>query len=308
MKFTELDEPGIFLLGIELLDSAGLTLYQTLERQLKPLFGDTWFAKALVRNPEDKELAPRDLSTLLVQIEIRNNQNFRLAIQKEYNAGRPLIKSDFESYRDLRITRNEWFHRTINPITTDELYDLTSTILKIFPETTQVSIKSKKINEILQKDNFSTDELLKTSGYVGAYVTQLKEIQELRKNEQELEEVMLEAHIEHETTIMDELMKEELEMGKLSKSFQHSIGDPYTGLLMPHKYTLKLDGSIIDRREKLELNKKIGDQAIEIGKSLLKNHPTGGRLRLSSDGTVVGYQDEEWIVIGFIDLKNWFKT
>jgi hypothetical protein len=102
---------------------------------------------------------------------------------------------------------------------------------------------------------------------------------------------MLEAHIEHETTIMDELMKEELEMGKLSKSFRHSIGDPYTGLLMPHKYTLKLDGSIIDRREKLELNKKIGDQAIEIGKSLLKNHPTGGRLRLSADGTVVGYQD-----------------
>jgi hypothetical protein len=307
MKFTEIDEPGLFLLGIELLDSAGLALYQTLERQLKPLFGDDWFAIALVRNPEDKELAPRDLSVLLVQIEIRNNQNFRLAIQKEYNAGKPLIKSDFESYRDLRITRNEWFHRTISPITTDELHDLTSTILQIFPDTTQVSIKSRKINEILQKEHFSPDELLQTSGYVGAYVTQLNEIQELRKQEQELEEVMLEAHIASETAIMEVLMKEEMEIKVLSESFKHSVGDPYTGSLMPHKYTLKLDGSIIDRREKLELVKIIGDKAKEIGKSLLENHPTGGRLRLSSDGTVVGYQNEEWIVIGIVDLKNWFK-
>jgi len=307
MKFTEIDEPGLFLLGIELLDSAGLALYQTLERQLRPLFGDDWFAIALVRNPEDKELAPRDLSALLVQIEIRNNQNFRLAIQKEYNAGKPLIKSDFESYRDLRITRNEWFHRTISPITTDELYDLTSIIMQIFPDNTQVSLKAKKINEILQKEKFSPDELLKTSGYVGAYVTQLNEIQDLRKQEQELEEVLFEAHIESETAIMEELMKEEMEIKEISKSFEHSVGDPYTGSLVPHKYTLKLDGSIIDRREGLELIKVIGDKAKEIGKLLLKNHPTGGRLRLSSDGTVVGYQDEEWVVIGLIDLKNWFE-
>lgn len=308
MKFTEIEAPGLFLLGIELLDSAGLDLYQTLERQLKPLFGEDWFAKSLVRNSEDKELAPRDLSVLLVQIEIRNNQNFRLAIQKEYHAGRPLIKSDFESYRDLRITRNEWFHRTISPITTDELHDLTSTILQIFPLNTQVSLKSTKINEILSRDTYTPDELLNASGFVGTYVKQLREIQEIRNQEQELEEAMLEAHIENESAIMEELIMEEMERERNSQSFKHSIGDPYTGSLLPQKYTLKLDGSIIDRREGLELRKKLGDKAIEIGKYLLDNHPTGGRLRLSSDGTVVGYQDEEWIVIGSIDLENWFET
>jgi hypothetical protein len=307
MKYTELDEPGLFLLGIELLDGAGLALYQTLEKQLKPLFGEDWFSKTLVRNPEDKELTPRDLSNLLVQIEIRNNQNFRFAIQKEFNAGKPLIKADFENYRDLRITRNEWFHRSISPITTDELRDLATTILQIFPPKTQVSIKSAKINEILGRDSYSPDELLNTSSLVGTYVTRLRDIQELRKHEQEMEEIMHEARIEYENTIMEELLMEETQTENLLRTFKHSIGDPYTGSLLPQKYTLKLDGSIIDRREGLELSKKIGQKALQVGKYLLGNHPTGGRLRLSSDGTVVGYQDEEWIVIGKIDLENWFE-
>jgi hypothetical protein len=308
MKFTEHDEPGLYLLGIELLDGSALTLFQTLERQLKPLYGDDWFAKTLVRNPEDRELAPRDLSTLLVQIEIRNNQNFRLAIQKEYNAGKPLAKSDFENYRDLRITRNEWFHRTISPLTTDELFDLCSTILQVFPMNTTVSMKSRKIKEILSKKDFTPSEVIKSSGFVGTYIAQLDEIQEMRKQEQELEEAMLEAYIENEAAIMEEILNEDLARDEFTKSFKHEVGDPFTGSLLPQKYTLKLDGTIIDRREGLELKEKLGDKAIEIGKSLLKNHPTGGRLRLSSDGTIVGYQDEEWVVIGSIDLSSWFET
>ncbi len=307
MKFTEIEVPGLYLLGIELLDRAGLDLYQTLERQLKPLFGDDWFAKTLVRNSEDRELAPRDLSVLLVQIEIRNNKNFRLAIQKEYHAGKPLIKSDFESYRDLRITRNEWFHRTISPITTDELHDLISTILQIFPRNTQVSLKSTRLKEILSKDTYTPDELLNASGFVGAYVKQLKDNQEIRKQELEQEGAIHEANFENDSPVVEEKIMEEIEQERNSQSFKHSIGDPYSGSLLPQKYTLKLDGSIIDRREGLELRKKLGDEAIEIGRYLLGNHPTGGRLRLSSDGTVVGYQNEEWVVIGSIDLENWFE-
>jgi hypothetical protein len=122
-----------------------------------------------------------------------------------------------------------------------------------------------------------------------------------------MEEIMHEARIEYENTIMEELLMEETQTENLLRTFKHSIGDPYTGSLLPQKYTLKLDGSIIDRREGLELSKKIGQKALQVGKYLLGNHPTGGRLRLSSDGTVVGYQDEEWIVIGKIDLENWFE-
>ena len=304
MKMTELDEPGLFLLGIELLDAAGKTLFETLERQLKPLFGEDWFSLSLVRNSEDRELAPRDLSVLLVQIEIRNNSNFRLALRTEYNNGKAHDKTYFENLTELRIIRNEWFHRIISPITTEELFDLCKTIIAVFPLSTLIAIKAKKLHDLLESDNYSPKDLLRTSKYVGGYVEKLDEIEEIRRQELELEETMIEAHIEDQTAIMEEIMKEEI----ADSPYTHSIGDPYTGSLLPQKYTLRLDGTIIDRREGIELKEKLGERAIEIGQSLLERHPTGGRLRLSSDGTVVGYEDEEWVVIGSIDLSNWFDV
>lgn len=308
MKITELDEPGLFLLGVELLDGAGQTLFSTLEKQLKPLFGDDWFSLTLVKNPEDRELAPRDLSVLLVQIVIRNNSNFRLALRTEYNNGRPHEKSYFDLLTELRITRNEWFHRIINPITSDELKDLCSAIIGIFPAETPIAVKATTLHELLARENFSASDLLKTSKYVGGYVTKLEELEEHRRAEQELEEIMLEAHFANETAMMDEIIQAEIEAELKYASYTPVIGDPYTGSLLPQKYTLKLDGSIIDRREGLDLREKLGEKAIEIGKTLLENHPMGGRLRLSADGTVVGYADEEWVVIGSVDLGNWFET
>lgn len=308
MKITELDEPGLFLLGIELLDAAGQTLFFTLEKQLKPLFGDDWFSLTLVKNVEDRELAPRDLSVLLVQIVIRNNSNFRLALRTDYNKGRPHEKSYFDLLTELRITRNEWFHRIINPITSDELKDLCCAIIGIFPAEAPIAVKATTLNELLARENFSASDLLKTSKYVGGYVTKLEEIEENRRAEQELEEIMLEAHIANETAMMDEIAQAEIEVELKYTSYTPVIGDSYTGSLLPQKYTLKLDGSIIDRREGLDLREKLGEKAIEIGKTLLENHPMGGRLRLSADGTVVGYADDEWVVIGSVDLGNWFDT
>ena len=180
--------------------------------------------------------------------------------------------------------------------------------MRIFPSTTPISQKSLQLNNVLKKENFSINELLKASSYVGAYVTKLDEIEESIKKEAELEEILIAAHEVYQSEIMDQIIQEELEREEQIKTFRHSVGSPYTGSLLPQKYTLKLDGSIIDRREGQELSEKLGAKALEIGKDLLKQHPTGGRLRLSADGTVVGYQDEEWVVIGTIDLQNWFDT
>jgi hypothetical protein len=308
MQISEIDEPGLFLLGVELLDAAGQTLFETLERQLKPLFGEDWFSLTIVKVSEDRELAPRDLSVLLVQIVIRNNSNFRLALRTEYNNGQPHDKNYFDLLTDLRIIRNEWFHRIINPITSYELRDLCGTIIAIFPATSAIATKASTLHVLLSKDNFTAADLLKTSQYVGGYLTKLEQIEEERRQERELEEILLDAHIENQTLMMDEMIRAEIEADRKFEVYRPTIGDPYTGSLLPQKYTLKLDGTIVDRREGIELKDKLGERALQIGKSLLDNHPTGGRLRLSADGVVVGYADEEWIVIGSIDLGNWFDT
>ena len=306
MRLTELDEPGLFLLGIELLDSAGQTLFQTLERQLKPLYGEDWFSLSLVRRPEDRELAPHDLSVLLVQIEIRNNQNFRLALRAEYNEGKPHEKAYFENLTELRIMRNEWFHRIINPITTDELSDLCATILSIFPSNTELATKAAKIRELLNQEVLSTSDLLRVSKFIGGYVARLDEIEQERRIEQEIDELMVQELINEQNAFLDELIVDEMEKELLHLAYSPKVGEPYTGSLLPQKYTLKLDGTILDRRDGNELKDKLGERAFSIGQTLLRNHPTGGRLRLSSGGVVVGYVDEEWVVIGNLDLADWF--
>jgi hypothetical protein len=306
MKLTEEDEPSLFLLGVELLDLAGQALFDALEKNLSPLFGDDWFSLTVVRTPDDRELAPRDLSVLLVQIEIRNNGNFRLALRTEYNNGKMHEKSYFDNLTDLRIIRNEWFHRVINPITTEELYDLCNTLIAVFPATTQISLTAQKIHEIIRRKNYSTADLLRTSKYIGSFISRTEELEAVEMKVQAIDGATFEVYAQEQSDMQNEIQKVYDQVIKEYQLYVPKIGDSYTGLLLPQKYSLKLDGTIIDRRAGIELSQKLGDVALTIGHSLLENHPTGGRLRLSAEGIVVGYENEEWVVIGNIDLNNWF--
>jgi len=76
---------------------------------------------------------------------------------------------------------------------------------------------------------------------------------------------------------------------------------------LPNSYTLKLDATIIDRKSKQELRTVFGEKAIEVGKKLLAIHPSGGRLRISPTGLVIGYEEGRWVVIGAVSASDWFK-
>jgi hypothetical protein len=86
------------------------------------------------------------------------------------------------------------------------------------------------------------------------------------------------------------------------------IREKYDGALLPFSYTLKLDATIIDRRSKKELHSVIGAKAVEVGNKLLAIHPSGGRLRISQSGLVLGFEDDRWVVIGAVSASEWFAT
>jgi hypothetical protein len=86
------------------------------------------------------------------------------------------------------------------------------------------------------------------------------------------------------------------------------IREKYEGALLPFSYTLKLDGTIIERKSKQELNVFIGEKAVEVGKKLLAIHPSGGRLRVSRTGLVLGYEKDCWVVIGAVSASEWFAA
>lgn len=86
------------------------------------------------------------------------------------------------------------------------------------------------------------------------------------------------------------------------------IREKYDGALLPFSYTLKLDATIIDRKSKQELHKVIGEKAMEVGNRLLLIHPSGGRLRISQTGLVLGYEEDRWVVIGAVSASEWFAN
>jgi hypothetical protein len=300
MKISENDEPELFLLGIQLLDFAGKQLFETLESHLKPHFGNNWFFDTLVKSHDDKEMAPRDLSVLLVQIVIRNNSNFRLALSNAYFNRQPLTKQYFDHLTDLRVARNEWFHRIIDPITSDEIFDLAETITQIFPVTTSVSKRCLEIINLSTLNSFTIEDFRSV----------------IRRGDESIN-VVDAPQAEISSTVHNADSQPNSNESYSSPSnfddaknavFPRStkIGEPYVGSLLPHRYTLKLDGSIIDKRLKLNLFQVLGEPGHAFGKKLLERHPVGGRLRISSDGIIVGYQNEEWVVLGEVKRENWF--
>jgi hypothetical protein len=86
------------------------------------------------------------------------------------------------------------------------------------------------------------------------------------------------------------------------------LREKYDGPLLPASYTLKLDARIIDRKSKQELKAVIGEKALDVGKRLLTIHPSGGRLRVSQNGLVLGYEEDRWVIIGAVSASEWFAT
>lgn len=84
------------------------------------------------------------------------------------------------------------------------------------------------------------------------------------------------------------------------------IREVYDGPVMSYSYTLKLDQTIIDRKSKQELHSVIGERAKDVARKLLAVHPSGGRLRITEAGLVLGYEGERWVVIGAISASDWF--
>ena len=86
------------------------------------------------------------------------------------------------------------------------------------------------------------------------------------------------------------------------------LRERYDGPLLPFSYTLKLDATITDRKSKQDLKVVIGEKALEVGKRLLTIHPAGGRLRVSQTGLVLGYENDNWVIIGAVSASEWFAT
>ena len=79
-----------------------------------------------------------------------------------------------------------------------------------------------------------------------------------------------------------------------------------SGFFIGHSYTLRLNGTIEDRGSGDTLAQVNPGSAKKVGKKLTALIPNGGRLRVTTTGTVARYLDGEWVGVAKVRPEDWF--
>lgn len=91
------------------------------------------------------------------------------------------------------------------------------------------------------------------------------------------------------------------EQASSSNSSDEAISEDF----LSHSYTLHLSGSIRDRKTDNLLEDLIPGSK-EFGKVLLKLKPSGGRLKITKNGQIAGFQDDSWVFMAKVEPGAWF--
>jgi hypothetical protein len=98
-------------------------------------------------------------------------------------------------------------------------------------------------------------------------------------------------------------------LGNLAGNTQHAADESkLSGFFVGHSYTLRLNGTVEDRETGDTLAQVNPGSARKIGKKLKELMPNGGRLRVTTTGTVARYQDGEWVAMTQISPDDWFPA
>lgn len=96
-------------------------------------------------------------------------------------------------------------------------------------------------------------------------------------------------------------------LGSLGESpSQAASAETAVGFFIPHTYTLRMNGTIEDRDSGDTLLDVNPSSAEAISTRLLDRIPTGGRLRVTTNGGVARHIDGKWKVVVDVKSEEWF--
>lgn len=79
-----------------------------------------------------------------------------------------------------------------------------------------------------------------------------------------------------------------------------------SGFFTGYSYTLRLNGTIEDRDTGDTLAQVNPKNARAVGKRMKATVPNGGRLRVTTTGTVAAYRDGRWVPVAEVTSNEWF--
>ena len=166
----------IFVVGNEILKNFQDDIYNVLEINLKPLWGDSWFDQCLIENSSQAK-SQKDLQGLLRQILFHNNGNFRLALAKGLFKNEKMTKIQLDLLSDIQNQRNLWAHPDGINLNAEQLRKLAISILQFLGENkTDLSNRCDFIIKANLQDDNSISKILMNSNIFKKHIETINEI------------------------------------------------------------------------------------------------------------------------------------
>jgi hypothetical protein len=270
--------------------------------------GPAWLQNLKVEDVTYRNFNPKDPAALLKDLAKYGGSKLRPALFSKIERG--FIKEYLEDLDDLLGERNAWLHRQVQE-TEAELLDLVTTLLRVGKP---LSLPIVEDCLAIQSSILAPAPEVPTVDPIVAVVEAVTEApveaptlvpQEESKDEQpvtpviEVEPATKKVVSEAEAISVSDIIQ-------IAGDETSHIGDEVKERLLSHSYVLHLNGDIRDRASDELLGDLNPASAQSLGAFLISRKPSGGRIRITEDGTLCAFFEEKWGYLAKVKSEDWF--
>lgn len=264
-------EEQIHQTGIGLINLLGNDLFSAVNLEMEKAEGSDWLTKYRKSSLVYLNYNFNDPSNLLKELLRVSTSPLRTPIRKLVPPKE--IVAFFNRLQIILDDRNDWVHH--NSVFTSE--NLKTLILNIYPIAEKLKLQLiTECDFLLSKLDGVEADLPQTENPVVASTKS--------ESDSEWTEEIKEVISENEKVVGELIEQKFLEFS----------------------YVLHLTGEIRNRKNNQLLSEVQPEHAASLGMVLIARKPTGGRLRVTSDGTIVAYFEDHWGYLGKVLPDQWF--
>jgi len=270
--------------------------------------GPAWLQNLKVEDVNYRNFNPKDPAALLKDLAKYGGSKLRPALFSKIERG--FIKEHLEDLDDLLGERNAWLHRQVQE-TEAELLDLVTTLLRVGKP---LSLPIVEDCLAIQSSILAPAPEVSIVDPIVAVVEAIAEApvevpplapQEESKDEQPITPVMEDEPATKKVVSEPEAISVS-DIIQIAGDETSHIGDEVKERLLSHSYVLHLNGDIRDRASDELLGDVNPASAQSLGAFLISRKPSGGRIRITEDGTLCAFFEEKWGYLAKVKSEDWF--
>ncbi len=270
--------------------------------------GPAWLQNLKVEDVNYRNFNPKDPAALLKDLAKYGGSKLRPALFSKIERG--FIKEYLEDLDDLLGERNAWLHRQVQE-TEAELLDLVTTLLRVGkPLSLPIVEDCLAIQSSILAPAPEVSIVDPIVAVVEAIAEAPVEVRPLAPQEESKDEQPVTPVMEDEPATKKVVSEPEAisvsDIIQIAGDETSHIGDEVKERLLSHSYVLHLNGDIRDRASDELLGDVNPASAQSLGAFLISRKPSGGRIRITEDGTLCAFFEEKWGYLAKVKSEDWF--